>query len=168
MPSTIPYGKEEVVRWTSHRGKHEGVRVSAKAYNYLNDEQTHHLFYGADLRYEATNWKLETEVMKRESKTDFHTDLLHYLQGAYVLPLNTKLFNSLIPALRWDGISDTQGDAGFDVKRLTAGLDSGATEVVFRRPSGLITNGTVTNSPSIFKSPEVGSDKITVELLLRF
>ncbi len=151
-------------------GSMKGARLSAKIYNYLNDEQTHHLFYGADLRYEGANWKLETEVMKRESKTDFHTDLLsYYVQGAYVLPLKTKLFDNLIPALRWDGINDTQGDAGFDVKRLTAGLG-------FGNKRGRISSTLrvdyewyfVTNSPTIFKSPEVGSDKVTVELLLKF
>ncbi len=151
-------------------GSMTGARLSAKVYNYPNDEQTHHLFYGADLRYEASNWKVETEVMKRESRTDFHTDLFsYYLQGAYVLPLTTKLFHNMVPALRWDGISDTQGDAGFDVKRLTAGLGFGSNR---GRVSSILRVDYewyfVTNSPTIFKSPEVGSDKITVELLLRF
>ena len=151
-------------------GSMEGARVTAKIYDYPKEEETHHLFYGADLRYEAANWKLETEVMKRESKTEFHTDLLsYYVQGAYVLPLKTKLFDSLMPALRWDGISDTQGDAGFDVKRLTAGIDFGSKRELFTSILRINYEWYFgTNSPPIFKSPEVGSDKVSVELLLRF
>ncbi len=151
-------------------GSMKGARLSAKIYDYPREEETHHLFYGADLRYEAANWKLETEVMKRESKTEFHTDLFsYYVQGTYALPLKTKLFDSLEPALRWDGLSDTQGDDGFDVKRLTAGIDFGSKRdrfsSIFRVNYEWYFG---TNSPTIFKSPEVGSDKVTVELLLRF
>ncbi|MGI6572501.1 MAG: hypothetical protein ACOX19_03580 [Fermentimonas sp.] len=151
-------------------GSMKGARLSAKIYDYPKEEETHHLFYGADLRYEGSNWILETEVMKRKSKTEFHTDLLsYYLQGAYVLSLKTKLFDSLQPALRWDGISDTQGDVGFDVKRLTAGVGFGSKRDRFT--SILRVNYEWyfgTDSPTIFKNQEVGSDKVTVELLLRF
>lgn len=151
-------------------GSMTGVRVSAKIYNYPNDETTHHLFYGTDLRYEDTKWKLETEVMKRESKTEFHTDLLaYYVQGAYILPINTKLFDSLQPALRWDAISDTQESDDFDVERLTVGVGFGSKRDRFS--STLRVNYEwyfVTNSLPIFNNREMESDKISMEMLFTF
>src|SRR5690554_276314 len=37
-------------------GDMKGARVSTKIYNYPNDETTHHLFYGMDVRYEGDKW----------------------------------------------------------------------------------------------------------------
>ncbi len=151
-------------------GSMTGARFSAKIYNYPNDETTHYLFYGADLRYEDANWKLETEVMKRESKTEFHTDLLaYYVQGTYFLPLETKLFDNLQPALRWDAISDTQGSEGFDVERLTVGVGFGSKRDRFS--SILRFNYEwyfVTNSLPMFQNKEMESDKISMEMLFTF
>lgn len=151
-------------------GDMTGARVSAKIYNYPNNETTHYLFYGADLRYKGENWKMETEVMKRESKTEFQTDLLaYYIQGVYALPIKTKLFDNLQPALRWDAISDTQGNDGFDVERLTIGVSFGSKRDQFS--SILRVNYEwyfVTNSLPIFKNREMESDKISMEMLFTF
>ena len=151
-------------------GSMQGARVSTKVYNYPNDQTTHHLFYGIDARYERNNWKVEAEVMKRDSKTEYHTDLLaYYLQGAYVLPIKTKFFDYMQPALRWDAIDDTTGDDGFDVKRITAGLGFGFNQARF---SSILRVDYewyfVSNNLPIFVNDEMDSDKITVELLFTF
>lgn len=151
-------------------GSMKGARVSTKAYNYPNDETTHHIFYGVDARYEADNWKLEAEVMKRDSKTEEHTDLLsYYVQGAYILPIKTKFFEYMQPALRWDAIDDTLGEGGFDVKRITAGLGFGFDKERF---SSILRVDYewyfVNNNLPIFANDEMDSDKITVELLFTF
>lgn len=151
-------------------GSMKGARMSTKIYNYPNDETTHHLFYGIDARYEADKWKLEAEVMKRESKTEAHSDLLsYYVQGAYILPIKTKFFDFMQPALRWDAIDDTMGEDAFDVKRITAGLGFGFKENLF---SSILRVDYewyfVNNTLPIFVNDEMDSDKITVELLFTF
>ena len=151
-------------------GNMKGARVSAKMYEYPNDETTHHLFYGADVRYEGRNWKVETEVMKRESKTEFHTDLIsYYVQGAYIVPIKTTFFEYMQPALRWDAISDNQGEDAFDVKRLTAGLGFGFDQERFSSVLRIDYEWYfVTNTLPIFANNEMDSNKITVELLFTF
>ncbi len=151
-------------------GSMKGARVTAKIYDYPNSENKHFLFYGADLRYEGANWKIETEVMKKESKTEFHNDLFsYYLQGAYAIPIKTKLFEYMMPALRWDAINEKQGSDSFVANMLTGGLDFGFDHGRFL--SILRINYEwyfVKNSPPIFKSLEMESDKVTIELLLTF
>ncbi len=151
-------------------GSMRGARVSTKMYNYPNSETTHHLFYGIDARYEGDNWKVETEVMKRDSKTQYHTDLLsYYIQGAYVLPVKTKLFEYVQPAVRWDAIDDTMGEDGFDVKRITAGLGFGFNRQQFSTILRVDYEWYfVSNTLPIFANDEMDSDKITLELLFTF
>ena len=113
-------------------GSMKGFRTTVKFYDYLN-EKAKYLFYGADLRYEAKNWKVETEFMKRDNE-DVPDDqmLSYYLQGAYVFPLkNQKIFKNIIPAVRWDAIDKHLDIKGFDVKRLTTGLGFGLTNKYF-------------------------------------
>ncbi len=151
-------------------GSMKGARMSTKVYNYPNDESTHHLFYGIDARYEGDNWKVETEIMKRESQTEQHSDLLaYYVQGAYVLPVNTRFFDYVQPAARWDAIDDTQGEDGFDVKRITAGLGFGFNQERFSSILRIDYEWYfLNNTLPIFVNDEMDSDKITVELLFTF
>lgn len=71
----------------------KGLWPTFKFYNYLNTPTVHYFFYGADLRYEGTNWKAETEFMKRDNK-EFDEDqmLSNYPQGAYAFPLKKTYF----------------------------------------------------------------------------
>lgn len=152
-------------------GNMKGFRMTAKIYDYPNDEETHYLFYGADLRYARDNWTVETEIMKRESKTEFHTDLLScYLQSAYIIPIRTKMFDFFKPAVRWDAIDERKKIHGFDVNRLTAGIGFG-----FKREgySSLLRIDyewyKVNHKMTIFESnEEMDSNKITIELLFSF
>ena len=152
-------------------GSMKGARVTAKMYNYPRDESRNFLFYGADFRYEAERWKVETEVMKRESKTDLYTDMLsYYLQGAYNIPVRNRLFDYLLPAVRWDAIDERLDEPGFDVDRLTTGIGLGYNKKLF---SSILRVDYewyfVKNEMTIFaENDEMDSDKITVELLITF
>jgi len=114
-------------------GSMKGMRFTTKIYNYLYDDSTHFVFYGADLRYEKENWKVETEIMKQKSKTEYHSDMLsYYVQGAYVIPIKTRMFEFMKPAIRWDAIDERADQAGFDVNRRHSGVrSSDHTETIF-------------------------------------
>ncbi|MDD2513337.1 MAG: hypothetical protein PHS71_08830 [Proteiniphilum sp.] len=152
-------------------GSMEGVRVTAKMYNYPKDETKQFFIYGADFRYATGNWKLETEVMKRESKTELFSDLLsYYIQSAYNLPLKSRFFNRMIPALRWDAVDEDFDSNGFDVSRLTTGLGFGFNHSGY---SSILRFDyewyMVENEMAIFaENPEMDSNKFTVELLITF
>jgi hypothetical protein len=49
-------------------GGMKGWRSTMKIYDYPNSPDIHYLLYGADLRYASDNWKIETEIMKRDDK----------------------------------------------------------------------------------------------------
>jgi hypothetical protein len=153
-------------------GNMHGLRTTAKIYNYPHDETTRYLLYGADLRYEKANWKVETEIMKKKNKTVPHADLLScYLQGACTIPVRTAMFEFIRPALRWDAIDDGKaGKNGFDVTRLTAGLSFGfgkeSHTTLLRLDYECYT---VNHKIDIFTpSEEMDSNKLTLELLLTF
>lgn len=152
-------------------GNMKGLRMTTKIYDYPNDEEIHFLFYGADLRYEQDNWKVETEIMKRESKTAFHPDLLsYYLQGAYTIPIRTKIFEFLRPAVRWDAIDGQPKAGGFDVNRLTTGVGFGFKNERFSSILRLDYEWYMVNHEmDIFSTnDEMDSDKFTLELLFTF
>lgn len=152
-------------------GSMQGFRMTAKIYDYPNDETTHFLFYGADLRYEQKRWKVETEIMKRESKTEFHTDFLsYYLQSAYTIPVRTKMFEFVRPAVRWDAIDGQPEVSGFDVNRLTTGIGFGFKSERFSSILRLDYEWYMVNHKmDIFDpSEEMDSDKVTLELVFTF
>ncbi len=152
-------------------GTMKGLRFSAKAYNYPNNDSTHFVFYGADLRYEAKNWKVETEIMQKKSKTIDNKDMLsYYLQGAWNIPIRTRMFEFIRPAIRWDAIDERRNEAGFDVNRFTAGIGFGFNEKKF---SSILRFDYewyfVNNEMQIFsKNAEMASNKSTIELLFTF
>ncbi len=153
-------------------GKMKGLRSTFKFYDYLNTPETHYLFYGADLRYGADAWKVETEIMKRDNKLNPEDKMLsYYLQGAYAFPLNQSwVFKHLIPAVRWDAIDKNMDISGFDVNRLSLGIGFGLTKKYF---SSILRFDyewyMVNNSLDILNSyEEMDSDKFTMELLLTF
>jgi hypothetical protein len=152
-------------------GSMKGARVTAKMYDYPRDETRDFLFYGADFRYEAERWKVETEVMKRDSKTDSYSDMLsYYLQGAYNIPVTSRLFDYLLPAVRWDAIDERLDESGFDVNRLTTGIGLGFKQKQFSSILRLDYEWYFINNeiPIFAEGAEMDSDKITVELLITF
>ncbi len=157
-------------------GSMDGLRLSAKVYDYPKNDSTHFLFYGADLRYKIDNFKIETEIMKRDSKTECHNDMLsYYIQSAYRFNLKSKFFDYFLPAIRWDAIDEDFNEKGlnkkgFDTNRLTAGLGLGINEEKF---SSIIKLNYewyfINNNMSIFdKNDQMDSNKLTMELLFTF
>lgn len=152
-------------------GNMKGARTTAKFYDYQNEE-IHYLFYGVDLRYEGRNWKVETEVLKRDSKTESESDMLsYYVQGGYEIPLKKfPIFERLIPVARWDAIDKNFEESGFDVNRLTIGLGFGFNQKNFSSILRFDYEWYFVNNEIdlLSKYPEMDSDKFTVELLFTF
>lgn len=152
-------------------GNMEGLRMTAKFYDYPNSDSLHFFIYGADLRYEKGNFKIETEIMKKESKTEFHNDLLsYYIQSAYKIPIKSEFFDNLLPAVRWDSADERFDVSGFDVNRLTVGLGLDLAGETFSSIIRLdYEKYMVNNKMSIFTAnDQMDSDKITLELLFSF
>ncbi len=153
-------------------GSMKGLRSTFKIYDYPLNEQAHYLLYGADLRYEASNWKVETEVMKRDDKIN-HKDLFSgYLQGAYAFKIKNEnyLFNSVIPALRYDFIDQYKNDDTLDVNRYTMGLGFGIGKKYFNSILRLDYEIYEINQSLDFlqKYEEMDKSKFTIELVYMF
>lgn len=153
-------------------GTMKGFRTTAKFYDYSNSPEVHYLFYGADLRYATDNWRVETELLRRDNKNDQADRMLsYYVQTAYIHPLKKSgFFKNVIPAIRWDAIDKDAATGGFDVNRFTVGVGFGLTQ---KFCSSLIRfdyeKYFVNHELDILsKYPEMDSDKFTVELLLTF
>lgn len=152
-------------------GDMNGFRTTAKLYKYPKNELINFMFYGFDLRYEASNWKVETEMMHRENKADKDKLISAYLQGAYWFPFqNGKLFKNMITAARWDAMGSNQTNDDIDVNRLTLGLGFSFTNAPF---DSLIRIDyefyfTENDLPILNLYEEMSSNKLSIELLLTF
>ena len=151
-------------------GNMKGFRTTAKMYKLPRNDLQDFMIYGADLRYEANNWKVETEVMHRKNKVDNDKLASAYLQGAYWFPIqNSKLFKNVITAARWDAMGNNQTDDDIDVNRLTLGLGFSFTQAPF---GSLIRVDyefyNTRNDIGIFTTDVMHSNKLSVELLLTF
>lgn len=152
-------------------GDMQGFRTTAKMYKLPKNELINYMFYGFDLRYEADNWKVETEIMHRKNKVDNHKLLSTYLQGAYWFPIhNVKLFKNIIPAARWDSMGSSQTNDDFDVHRLTLGLGFSFTSAPFESLIRIDYESYFTkNELTLFNvSEEMNSNKLSIEVLLTF
>lgn len=153
-------------------GAMKGLRSTFKVYDYPLNEKAHYLMYGADLRYEASNWKIESEIMQRDDKIE-HKDLFSgYLQGAYCFKLKNEnaLFQSIMPAVRYDLIDQYKNDDQIDVSRLTLGLGFGIGKKAFNSLLRLDYEWYFVKNPLSFlqKYEEMDKDKFTVELVYIF
>ena len=141
-------------------------------YKYPKSEELNFVIYGWDLRYEAANWKVETEVMHRNNKPDNHKLTSTYLQGAYWFPLppTTKLFKNMIVATRWDAIGSNQTAKDIDLNRLTMGLGFSFTRAPFESLIRIDYEHYLskTDLPLWNRTPEETSNKLTLELLFNF
>ncbi|HUI32968.1 MAG: hypothetical protein PHO84_00560 [Dysgonamonadaceae bacterium] len=152
-------------------GNMKGFRTTAKLYKYPKSEEINFMFYGFDLRYEANNWKVETEVMHRKNKMDNDKLIATYLQGAYWFPLqNGKLFRNMITAARWDAMGSNQTNSDIDLNRLTMGVGFSFTPVPFESLIRIDYEFYFSKNelPMWNRQEEETSNKLTVELLLTF
>jgi len=152
-------------------GGMQGFRVTAKMHTFPFSETQDYLFSAADLRFGRERLKFQAEVMNRHNRADNVNRFSSHLEGALSLPLpNGKIFKEIIPALRWDGITESPLNQGLDINRITLGLSFGFTSKPF---SSLLRidyeNYFVRNQLMEFmQTEENDSDKITVELLIIF
>ncbi len=152
-------------------GSMQGFRMTAKMHTFPFSETQDYVFTGADLRFGRERLKIQAEVMNRHNRADNVNRFSSHLEGALSLPLpNGKIFKELIPALRWDGITESPFDQGLDINRITLGLAFGFTSKPF---SSLLRidyeNYFVRNQLMEFmQTEENDSDKVTVELLIIF
>lgn len=152
-------------------GNMRGFRTTAKMFKYPKSNELNLMFYGVDLRYEANNWKAETEVMQKKNEVDNEKLRSAYLQGAYWFPLqNSKLFKNMITAARWDAMGSNQTADYIDVNRLTFGLGFSFTEDPFKSLLRIEYEfySTRNQLPFFANREEMDSNKLTVELLLTF
>ncbi len=152
-------------------GGMKGLRSTVKVYDYPRNEETHYFMYGADIRYEADNWKIETEAMQRDDRV-YHKDLFStYIQGSYCFRLNEKnLFKSIMPAARYDLIDQFKNDDQIDVSRFTLGVGFGLGKKAFNSMLRFDYEWYFVNNPLDFlqKYEEMDKDKFTVELVYVF
>jgi hypothetical protein len=152
-------------------GNMSGLRASAKVHSYPYNDQQNYLFAGADLRYSMERFRIQAEVMNRHNRYDGIDRFTSYIESEISIPLkNGKMFREIIPAVRWDGISENLASDGFDITRLTLGLSFGFTSKPF---SSLLRmdyeNYFVKRSlPEFLQCDENDSDKFTLELLIIF
>lgn len=153
-------------------GTNKGLRFSAKGYRYPLSEMEDYRILGADLRYEAKNWKIETEWMSKYNYADQRELSTYYVQGGYAIPCQLgSLFDHLIPAARWDGMGYDVWNDGFQVNRLTLGIGLGLTKKYFS--SILRLDYELYNIPeedrlTAYFPGEDFKDKLTLEFLLIF
>jgi len=151
-------------------GGMKGWRSTMKIYDYPNSPDIHYLLYGADLRYASDNWKIETEIMKRDDKVNGENFVSAYLQSGYSFPLkDSYLFKNLMPAARYDFIDKTGNDV-FDVNRLTLGLAFGLSPKPFDSLLRIDYEWYFVNNRLDFmhQNEEMDADKLTVELVYIF
>ena len=149
-------------------GTMKGARATVKFYDYPNSEELHYFFYGADVRYEGDNWKIETEVINRDNRKDEKDDLLsYYVQGVYGFPLKKSwIFKNVLPAVRWDALKKGHEESGMDVNRLTVGVGFGLTQKYFSSLLRLNYERCFVNREIDILGNEKDSDKLIVGLIL--
>jgi hypothetical protein len=152
----------------------EGFRASAKIYQY-NNETDRRFHWGADVHYATKRLRLEAEVMNRHKELD-NTDLFGtYVQGAYTFDFKpTKMFHNVTPVVRWDAMGYDAWETGFEVNRITCGVDFGLTflpwDSVLRvdYEHYFCDKNPVTFLDFDNRDAHVADNKVTVELVVKF
>ncbi|MDR2910335.1 MAG: hypothetical protein LBV47_03075 [Bacteroidales bacterium] len=173
-------GKINNPQWTDNpsyaarliAGSMDGFRTSAKVYQY-NGEIVEMLLWGADVHYANERLRVEAEVMNRTAHTTSRDLFGTYIQGTYMFDIkNGKMFHNLSPAFRWDAMGYDVTDAGFDVNRLTFGINFGLDMKPFSSTLRINYEQYFVGNDNFAefnnRDPHVSDNKVTLELLLRF
>jgi hypothetical protein len=160
-------------------GKMEGFRAGVKYYGGKTDDGDRIANYGFDLRYAGNRYAIETEyVVKNSMDTGAYLSAA-YLQGSCFFPVNRKMAKYITPTLRGDAMGYDFFDRGFDVSRLTLGVNIGLktkqmdTEIRFNYEYFVRRNESgIREDPYYavyFERTDKGMfDKFTVEFLIKF
>ncbi|NCC46308.1 MAG: hypothetical protein EOM16_04650 [Bacteroidia bacterium] len=165
--------------WTSNlayaarvqMGSMDGLRVTAKIYDYPMSATNDYFIWGADFRYAKGRYLIESEVMDRYNRFDETDRLSLYIQGAYSFPLdNPGVIHDITPLARWDAIGENISENNFDATRMTLGVNLGLDTKMFA--SSLRFNYEYyfveRALPEFNRYEEMDSNKFTIELLLLF
>ncbi len=166
-------------------GSMKGWRTTAKFLRTKNNELENYYIWGADLRYENSDFKLEAEYMNKFNSLDadkIDADLFSgakqyeslsvaYVQGLVKIPVQSKTFKRIEPCLRWDGLGYDLMDRGLGCNRATAGvnfvLNTDTFLSLFRVNYEHYFNNSMDLSP-VFTSGYDKESKLSLELLLVF
>ena len=93
-----------------------------------------------------------------------------YAQGLVKIPVSSKVFTRIEPALRWDAMGYDMKDRGFGVNRVTAGLNfvlnTSYTSMFKINYEHYFSNSM--DMSSLFKEPHYNHNKLSIEFLLYF
>ena len=156
-------------------GSMKGFRATAKFYQTRIDATQDYFIWGADLRYATEALTLETEFMNKANngeKAESAQPLSSiYLQGLYKIPVNSKTFKYIQPALRWDGMGYDLVNRGLGVNRATVGVNFGLNSDSFTSLFRLNYEHYFNNSmdmSALFKNSYYNESKFSVEFLFVF
>lgn len=147
----------------------KGFRSTAKAYKTkIKDEDF--VFFGADLRYKAKQYKIEAEVMEKYNLDTKKYLSMAYIQGLYSIPTKNKVIKSIDPVLRWDAMGYDISEDGFGVNRISAGasmvFNTGPFYTLLR-----LNYDHYFNTDFIFPeftTPQANQNMLTLELMVSF
>ena len=146
----------------------EGFRASAKYYSNKNTDNQTDLYWGADLRYVAKDFKIEAECLTKNMEDQSLTAT--YLQALYKINSNSKALKRVEPLLRWDAMGYDILDRGVGANRLTAGFNfvmNTALTSILRINYEQYFNNSMDMS-ALFKDPHYNQNKLALEYLLFF
>lgn len=155
-------------------GSKEGFKTSYKIYQYNNINDTLSMFLlSADARYATEKLRIEAEFTAKTLQLTRKDLYGTYIQGAYAFNVkNAKTIHSICPTIRWDAMGYDIIKTGFDVNRLTAGVNFGLNLKPFISTLRIDYEHyfLATKDFQEFRGfdPYVSDNKVTVELLLRF
>lgn len=154
----------------------QSFRASVKFYNQRNEGYTD-LYYGGDLRYENSTFKVEGEYLKKKYgevlEGVYSPEYLSatYLEALFKIGSRNKSIKRFEPAIRWDAMGYDVFNRGFGVNRITAGinmvLNTGAVNSVVRLNYEQYFNNSMDLS-ALFKTDRYNENKLSLELLIVF
>ena len=156
-------------------GAMTGFRATAKVYKTKLNDQEDYLMWGADVRYDNSSVRIEAEYMNKfnyYSPEGYPGELsAMYVQGLYKIPVTSKTFKRIEPALRWDGMGYDILDRGLGVNRATVGvnfvLNTSAFTSLIRLNYDHFFNNSM-NMSKVFTSEQHDDNKLSLEFLLVF
>ena len=142
----------------------------------LDSDYDNSFIWGADVRYENSDLKIEAEYMTKKNTSELANPdgevlALAYVQSLMKLPVQSKTFKRIEPCLRWDGAGYDIMDRGLGCNRVTAGVNfvfnTNVVASLFRINYEHFFNNTMDMS-RMFTSPQQNESNLSAELLIVF
>lgn len=159
-------------------GTMDGLRASVKYYGGKDIKNNKIANYGVDFRYAKDRYNIEAEYVFRDSIDSDAVLSGAYLQGGYIFPVNkSKLVKYIQPTLRTDIMGYDAFKYGYDISRITVGVNFGldtklmTAELRLNYENFITRKGINNNSnyTAYFNRHDKGMfDKFTIELFIKF